>query len=193
MLRLSPADAVASLREAMNTLPTDLDARADFFVQWRARTVAALELIFNGDHETVRQFKEIEFSPRRLTKNEAKDAQLKLDAYLAGCAASRAFLESLAGRVMTVVPEPPAPPPVQPTGEPTARSDSMGIVAVAHSILPVSPEPGTLERRPQPAAEERPLVHPAPANERLVRQLQRIEDKLDQLIAASYRVAVQQI
>src|SRR5579864_254830 len=98
IMRLSRTDASKLLRESLATLPSELDARADFFVQWRVRTIQALELIFSDEPAIVAAFKEIDFSPRRLTKNEVRDAQLKLDAFLSGCIAARAQLEELVRR-----------------------------------------------------------------------------------------------
>lgn len=99
MLRTGKTEAVALLQESLSSLPGNEDARSEFFVQWRARSIAAIERIFPDDAEALRQFKEIEFSPRRLTKDDAKDAQLRLDAYLSGCVAARETLERLLRRV----------------------------------------------------------------------------------------------
>ena len=115
-MRLSRTDALTLLRESLATLPSELDARADFFVQWRARTIQSLELVFPEDLSAAMALKEIEFSPRKLTKDETRDAQLKLDAFLSGCVAARAQLEELVRRLMATpedpaaqLPEPPAP------------------------------------------------------------------------------------
>lgn len=110
------ADAIPALEEALATIPAGLEARSDFFVQWRARTLDLLERTFRDDSTAVTKFKEIEFSPRRLTKNDEKDQQLKLDAYLAGCDAARSLLNQLIHGVLA--PSAPAPaaapePPVQ--------------------------------------------------------------------------------
>ena len=110
MLKTTPADTITSLQEAVATLPVEGEVRGEFFVQWRTRTIDLLERLFAEDPEPARQFKEIEFSPRRLTKNEVRDEQLKLDAYLAGCAAARTLLESLI-RSLTAPAE--VPPDVQ--------------------------------------------------------------------------------
>ena len=107
-MRLSRTDALTLLREALATLPSELDARADFFVQWRARTIHNLELIFPDRPEIVGQFKEIEFSPRRLTNKDTRDEQLKLDAFLSGCVAARAQLEELVRQLLASLDAVPA-------------------------------------------------------------------------------------
>jgi hypothetical protein len=123
-MRLSRTDAVTLLGQALATLPSELDARAEFFVQWRARTIQNLELIFPKDLSVVSAFKEIDFSPRRLTKNETRDAQLKLDAFLSGCVTARAQLEELVRRLLAgpdepcinelIPPAPQVPAPIAP-------------------------------------------------------------------------------
>lgn len=120
-MRLVRTDALNLLREALATLPSELDARADFFVQWRARTSQTLERIYPDRPEVAQQFKEIEFSPRRLTNKEARDEQLKLDAFLSGCVTARAQLEELVRQLMASLEAMPAPaaapaepPPPQP-------------------------------------------------------------------------------
>lgn len=112
MLKTTPADTIDALRESVATLPTDGEVRGEFFVQWRGRTIELLERLFPDDPEPARQFKEIEFSPRRLTRNEVRDEQLKLDAFLAGCAAARTLLESLIQSLTAPAVEAP-PPEVQ--------------------------------------------------------------------------------
>ena len=198
MFRLRSADAIATLRQIIAELPSDLDARAGFFVQWRCRAIESLELIFDQEHEPVRQFKEIEFSPRLLTKNETKDARLKLDAYLSGCAAAKAHLESLITILATV--------PTTPEAGPDGATPSPELMAAPRLKLDTSdmfPCPVTAKA---PAAE--PLVAAsAPVEAALVAQepqtydvcesdeddlsrlLQRIEWKLDQVLAGSMRVA----
>jgi hypothetical protein len=99
MLRTGKSEAVALLQESLSSLPGNEDARSEFFVQWRMRSIGAIERIFPYDAEALRQFKEIEFSPRRLTKDDTRDAQLRLDAYLSGCVAARETLERLLRRV----------------------------------------------------------------------------------------------
>ena len=132
-MRLSRTDALTLLREALATLPSELDARADFFVQWRARTIHNLELIFPDRPEIVCQFKEIEFSPRRLTKKDTRDEQLKLDAFLSGCVAARAQVEELVRHLLAsldampapvVTPEEP-PAPVQPAAEAPVAAEAI--------------------------------------------------------------------
>jgi len=108
MLKTTPADAVASLREAIATLPSEAEARSDFFVQWRTRTSELLDRLFPQDREPARKFKELEFSPRRIGKNDSQE-QLKLDAYLAGCASARSLLESLIATVTTETKPVPTP------------------------------------------------------------------------------------
>lgn len=135
MPRTTAADAVASLQEALTELPSESDVRSEFFLQWRGRTADALDRIFHDDPEPVRQFKEIEFSPRRLSKDDAKDAQLKLDAYLAGCAAARTLLESLMWRLTTAgLPKEDKPiqtPPLTSQPMPTVAQPPMATVARA--------------------------------------------------------------
>jgi hypothetical protein len=103
MLKTTSADAVGTLREAIATMPSEAEARSDFFVQWRSRTIEQIERLFPGDSEPARQFKELEFSPRRIAKNDSREEQLRLDAYLAGCAAARTLLENC---IQTVATEP---------------------------------------------------------------------------------------
>lgn len=99
MIKTNTPGAIAALQELLATLPTDQDARSDFFINWKKRAVQTLEVIFQDDPQPSQQFNEIEFSPRRLTNHEARDNQLKLDAYLAGCAAARTLLESFLWRL----------------------------------------------------------------------------------------------
>ena len=170
MTKTTAADAVASLEEALATLPSEADARAEFFLQWRARTFDMLDRLFPDDHEPARQFKEIEFSPRRLTREDARDAQLKLDAYLAGCAAARTLLESILWRVTNgqaapgsserpiqpaVLPdeeqdEAPEPPP-EPKPRPRTR---------AKPHPPPEPEPEAEEEDEEEEEPVRPVAHP---------------------------------
>ena len=99
MLRTNKDEATACLQEAIANLPSAADARSEFFLNWRSRTAAALEVLFYDDPEVARQFKQVEFSPRRLTKDDVRDSQLRLDAYLAGCAAAKTLLEELLQRI----------------------------------------------------------------------------------------------
>jgi hypothetical protein len=99
MLKTSTADAMMLLTQALHTLPSEPDPRSDFFVQWRARTIETIERIFADDPALSRDFKDIEFSPRRLTRDAEKDEQLRLDACLAGCAQARLILERLISAV----------------------------------------------------------------------------------------------
>ena len=103
MLKTSINDAMMLLTEALHRLPTEPDPRSEFFIQWRTRTIEAIERIFSDDPLPAQMFKEIEFSPRRLTRDTEKDEQLKLDACLAGCSEARALLE----RLMAAVNQPP--------------------------------------------------------------------------------------
>jgi hypothetical protein len=146
-MRLSRTDALTLLKESLATLPSELDARADFFMQWRVRTIQGLELAFPDEPAVAATFKNIEFSPRRLTKSETRDAQLKLDAFLSGCVSARAHLEELIRRLLAE-PEPmPAPPP-----------------AAIEPAAPVVPEP--LEIKPPPPPQPRTVyAQPAPAPE----------------------------
>ena len=144
-MRLSRTDALTLLKESLATLPSELDARADFFIQWRVRTVQGLELAFPDEPAVAAAFKNIDFSPRRLTKNETRDAQLKLDAFLSGCVSARALLEELIRRLLSE-PEPLAPPPPPAAMEPAA---------------PSVPEP--LEMKPEPSPQARPVyIAPEP-------------------------------
>jgi len=99
MLKTTAADAADVLKSALATLPSEAEARSDFFVQWRTRTIELLERLFPQDAEPTRLFKELEFSPRRIAKNDPREDQLRLDAYLAGCAAARSLIESLIQKV----------------------------------------------------------------------------------------------
>ena len=145
-MRLSRTDALTLLKESLATLPSELDARADFFIQWRVRTVQGLELAFPDEPAVAAAFKNIDFSPRRLTKNETRDAQLKLDAFLSGCVSARALLEELIRRLLSE-PEPLAPPPPLP--------------AAMEPAAPSVPEP--LEMKPEPSPQARPVyIAPEP-------------------------------
>jgi hypothetical protein len=99
MLKTSTADAMMLLTQALHTLPSEPDPRSDFFVQWRTRTNETIERIFGDDPAPSRDFKDIEFSPRRLTRDAEKDEQLRLDACLAGYAQARLLLEQLIASV----------------------------------------------------------------------------------------------
>src|SRR5581483_11920093 len=102
-----------SLREAIAAMPSEAEARSDFFVQWRGRTIELIARLFPHDPEVSRQFKELEFSPRRIGRNDAREEQLKLDAYLAGCAAARTLLETCI-QTVTANPTPIQPEPQGP-------------------------------------------------------------------------------
>ncbi|HEY8750980.1 MAG TPA: hypothetical protein VIM11_23550 [Tepidisphaeraceae bacterium] len=108
MLKTTAADAADVLKSALATLPSEAEARSDFFVQWRTRTIELLERLFPQDAEPTRLFKELEFSPRRIAKNDPREDQLRLDAYLAGCAAARSLIESLIQKVAASLFEPSA-------------------------------------------------------------------------------------
>ncbi|HEY2585108.1 MAG TPA: hypothetical protein VGI81_05025 [Tepidisphaeraceae bacterium] len=154
-MRLSRTDALTLIRESLATLPSELDARADFFVQWRVRTIHNLELIFPDHPEIVRQFKETEFSPRRLTNKESRDEQLKLDAFLSGCVAARAQLEELVRQLLASVDAMPAPVVTPEEPQPAAAS-------------PVAPAAGP-EALPEPDGEQAPPLHEeAPVVETIV-------------------------
>ena len=196
MFRLRSADAIATLRQIIAELPSDLDARAGFFVQWRCRAIESLELIFDQEHEPVRLFKEIEFSPRLLTKNETKDARLKLDAYLSGCAAAKAHLESLITMLATV----PATPEAAPDGA-TPSPEPMAAPRLKLDTSDMFPCPVTAEAPAPVVAVSEPVEAASVAQEPqtydvcesdeddLSRLLQRIEWKLDQVLAGSVRLA----
>jgi hypothetical protein len=147
MIKTTLANAAVALQEVMAGLPSGLEARSDFFIQWRTRTLELLERIFAEDHEPARLFKEIEFSPRRLTKNEAKDEQLKLDAYLAGCAAAKTLLEGLVAKLS-------AP-------EPAATTEAQGEVQTPAVMVDARPLP---EPEPTQAAPAAPKPEAQPAN-----------------------------
>lgn len=185
-MRLSRTDALTLIRESLATLPSELDARADFFVQWRARTIHNLELIYPDQPEIVRQFKEIEFSPRRLTKKDARDEQLKLDAFLSGCVAARAQLEELVRQLLASLEAMPAPvltpeePPqaaaapveqvfeAAPDGEHAPRLNEESRVVqtvaemVAEPVVEAEPEPLPVELTPT----ESPVIQGARMNAR---------------------------
>ena len=139
-MRLSRTDALTLLREALAMLPSELDARAEFFVQRRTRTIQNLESIFPDNPAEATDFKQIDFSPRRLTKNETRDAQLKLDAFLSGCVSARAYLEETIRRLMAepemaMLPPPPAapaPPVEPPPADPVIRGANMS----SHELAP---------------------------------------------------------
>ncbi|HWE98138.1 MAG TPA: hypothetical protein VG269_29605 [Tepidisphaeraceae bacterium] len=162
-MRLSRTDALTLLREALATLPSELDARAEFFVQWRARTIQSLELIFADNPAPAAAFKEIEFSPRRLTKDETRDAQLKLDAFLSGCVTARAQMEELV-RHLLAEPEAPTPEPM-PQVEAAPQQPSIAEAAAPQLPVPevpvvqlssveaVPPQPAHLAATPQLPAE----------------------------------------
>lgn len=175
MLKTTTADAVAALQEALIALPSELEARNEFFVQWRNRTIESLERIFLDDPTPVRQFKDIEFSPRRLSKDDTRDAQLKLDAFLAGCATARSYLEDTIRRLVSG-PDKPAPaevqgeaqtpellldltPPPEPAPAPVRKSKAKP-APISAPIAPPVPEP---ESVPAPAPAPEPVrVPPAP-------------------------------
>jgi hypothetical protein len=148
----------------MASMPSDLDARSDFFVQWRARTIQILEAAFPDDHAPALRFKDIEFSPRLLGKNEGRDAQLKLDAYLAGCAAAQAMLQDLIRRLVTPVPAATSSPELQQPQPPESQ-------APQESRAPEEPQAPQGSQAPQetpaphafPAPQETPAPHVFPA------------------------------
>jgi len=133
MLKTTPADAVASLREAIATLPSEAEARSDFFVQWRNRTIELLERRFPDDQGPVRQFKELEFSPRRIAKKDSEE-QVKLDAYLSGCAAARVLLENCIQKVSV------ATPPIMPQ-ELQGEAQTPGVMIDVTPQAEVEPKP----------------------------------------------------
>jgi hypothetical protein len=194
MFRLRSADAIATLRQIIAELPSDLDARAGFFVQWRCRAIESLELIFDQEHEPVRQFKEIEFSPRLLTKSETKDARLKLDAYLSGCAAAKAHIESLITTLATVPATPEAadatPPASETVPAPRLKLDTSDMFPCPVTAEVPAAQPVVEASEPAPVAQEPQSYDLREADEDdLSRLLQRIEWKLDQVLAGSVRVA----
>jgi hypothetical protein len=175
MLKATPAEAVASLREAIATLPSEAEARSDFFVQWRMRAIELIERLFPGDPEPVRQFKELEFSPRRIGKNDSQE-QLKLDAYLAGCAAARTLLESLIASVTTAAAAPAPAANTEPELQGEAQTPTVLIDATpvsepspASAPAPVSAPAPAIEpaaaAKPVPAAKPPPPIEPIPAIE----------------------------
>ena len=170
MAGISTSDAVHSLQEAMASMPSDLDARSDFFVQWRARTIQILEAAFPDDHEPALRFKDIEFSPRLLGKNEGRDAQLKLDAYLAGCAAAQAMLDDLIRRLVTPAPAATSSPELQqpqpPQGSPVLKESQaqQQLQVPQESQMPQesrapqklqAPQESPVPQEPQPSHESR--------------------------------------
>jgi len=177
MLRTTTIDAVTSIQEALTTLPSELEARSEFFVQWRTRTVETLETGFREDPGPARLFKDIEFSPRRLTKDEARDAQLKLDAYLAGCAAARTLLESLLWRLNTAGGKPAesqavqvqaATPQLPAANSAPAPAPAVAVpvvvaaVPVAVAAVPVAVVPIPLQAAPVPVAVPAAPTLPSP-------------------------------
>lgn len=146
-MRLSRTDALTLLRESLAILPSELDARADFFVQWRSRTIQNLELIFPDDVAVAAAFKQIDFSPRRLTKNEARDAQLRLDAFLSGCVVARAHLEEAIRRLLAepelprVVLSEPVPDTHETAEEPITEEETSLPVTSQTAVAAVSTDP----------------------------------------------------
>ena len=136
MVKTNKPGAVAGLQDLLSTLPTDQDARSDFFRSWKDRAITTLELVFQDDPQPVQQFKEIEFSPRRLSNDEVRDAQLKLDAYLAGCAAARTLLESLLWRLSSA--------------DKTAAPDAAPAPLLTVARAAAAPEPAAPKPRPKP-------------------------------------------
>ena len=159
MVKTTLADAVAALQEANAALPSGLEARSDFFIQWRGRTIDLLERMFAEDHEPARLFKEIEFSPRRLTKNEVKDEQLKLDAYLAGCAAAKAHLDALAARL--AAPEPAAAEVQGEVQTPAVMVDASPLPEAESAPSQKPAAPRSVLPTPEVAVAEAPEVAPA--------------------------------
>lgn len=162
-MRLSRTDALTLLREALATLPSELDARAEFFVQWRVRTIQNLELIFAENPAPVAEFKEIEFSPRRLTKDETRDAQLKLDAFLSGCVTARAHMEELV-RHLLAEPEVSTPEPIPQVKAPAPQAV---IAEAAAPQPPIAEQPAPQLLLPevsavQPSSVAAISVQPAP-------------------------------
>jgi hypothetical protein len=137
MLKTTTADAMMLLTHALHTLPTEPDPRSEFFIQWRTRTIESVERIYADDPAISQGFKEIEFSPRRLTRDAEKDEQLKLDACLAGYAQARLMLERLISAVTQqsqVLAEPPKPSTVVISGPP-AEVKTAPYAALCSSIL----------------------------------------------------------
>jgi hypothetical protein len=176
-MRLSRTDALTLLRESLSTLPSELDARAGFFVQWRARTIHGLELIFPDRPEIVGHFKEIEFSPRRLTSKESRNEQLKLDAFLSGCVAARAQLEELVRQLLASLEELPAPvfTPEEPDAAPGQAANNIEPLGEGvHAPWPNQQDErvqGCIEMKPEPtdavvAATGSPVIQGARMNAR---------------------------
>lgn len=137
MVKTNKSGAVAGLTDLLSALPSDHDARSEFFLSWKKRTITTLELIFPDDPQPVQQFKEVEFSPRRLTNDDVRDSQLKLDAYLAGCAAARTLLESLLWRLSSA--DKAAAPDAPST--PTPARASIPVEPAAPRAAPQAPAP----------------------------------------------------
>jgi len=151
MIKTNKAGAVATLQDLLTTLPADQDARSEFFLSWKNRVLQSLELIFQDDPQPSQQFKEIEFSPRRLSNNETRDDQLRLDAYLAGCAAARTLLESFLWRLSSADQAPAdASAPIL-----TVSRVAETKAAAAPATAKPAPKP-----RPQPAAPAGPSTAP---------------------------------
>jgi hypothetical protein len=94
------AEAVA--RQVLASVPADGDARAEWFISWRNRTLEALAGVFNDGAGPVDRFREIEFGPRRLTGDGDRDDNLRRDAFKAGCAASRQLFQRVIDRIQSM-------------------------------------------------------------------------------------------
>jgi len=158
VLRVGKSEATDALRIALDTVPTDGDARSEFFVQWRARTLADLEKIFQEGSPPVRRFREIEFSPRRLSGDEDRDDVLRRETCLSGCAVARHLLQMILDR-LAQLPEAPATATVGTATE--AANNAVAATAAAEAGAAAREQAQARERETvaaasAPAAEELP-------------------------------------
>src|SRR4051794_4098646 len=84
VLRLPKEDVLAAVRGALADMPAPGDPRAEFFVQWRARALDALEQAFGEGAGPAARFQAIEFSPRRLSGEVDRDDGLRRESCKAG-------------------------------------------------------------------------------------------------------------
>src|SRR5688500_11222877 len=85
-------EAFDVLRDALAVMPAaDQGVRSDFFAQWRARVMDAIEHAWPDDPDAAREFRDIEFGPRRLSGDHSADEAHVRETFHNGCAAARAL------------------------------------------------------------------------------------------------------
>lgn len=167
----SVAEAAAVLRDALAMMPgADEGVRSDFFAQWRRRVLDAVEQAWPGEEDAGREFREIEFGPRRMSGDENADEPAVRATFAAGLDVAKTVLEALVNRLPP--PEPPGKPfrdltamtpksmPVAPPALPHAAH--AGSPSVAPSCQSThSPFPRPRDERGQPRAAHAPAARAA--------------------------------